>query len=89
MSPEKVMMKMMQKMKITLITELTQMDHLQNGPNHHLNSSFYEILKTATISELSHTDIRKDLCSGLEKHLFYSPRIVCQRKNCFFPAEIK
>nr|XP_042091327.1 EKC/KEOPS complex subunit GON7 isoform X2 [Ovis aries] len=29
-----VMMKMIQKMKITLITELIQMDHLQNGKNH-------------------------------------------------------
>ena len=32
-----VMMNMIQKMKITLITELTQMDHLQNGKIHHLN----------------------------------------------------
>ncbi|PNJ34003.1 GON7 isoform 2, partial [Pongo abelii] len=38
-----VMMKMIQKMKITLITELTSMDHLQNGQNHRLNNSLHDI----------------------------------------------
>lgn len=39
-------MKMMQKMKVTVVAELTQMDHLQNDLNQHLSNSFYEI-KTA------------------------------------------
>ena len=37
---------MMQKMKITLITELIYMEHLRSSQDHHFNSSFLKILKT-------------------------------------------
>lgn len=46
---------MMQKMKITLVTELTQMDHLQNDQNQHLSNSFYEIKTATKLNEMLYT----------------------------------
>ncbi|EGW13390.1 hypothetical protein I79_014495 [Cricetulus griseus] len=45
-------MKMIQKMKKTLVAELTQMDHLQNDKNQHLSNSFYEIKTATKLSEM-------------------------------------
>lgn len=70
---------MMEKMKITLVTELNQMDHLQSDPNHHL----YETLKTFTPS-LSHSDIKEDLSSSLEEYFYCSPRTVLSGKKSFY-----
>lgn len=46
---------MMQKMKITVVAELTQMDHLQNDLNQHLSNSFCEIKTANKLSEMLYT----------------------------------